>query len=290
MINKIKESFADIAPESQLGKIGQKMVRENQEILDRFIAGVRAAADNAAYIENTTDEGGVKKMIREVSFSETDFREISIKLQHMSPVAELTGEEFPNDGTPLNKRILDYFNDLGNNVYSEIFGDVALNNSSVHDDMAHGKTKYKIASYKAVPEVIKNGVVVDSQRRGNGNYDRIVIAAPITISDEPYLMGGMLQRDKQTQRLYLHDVVAISKIETTKVGEVTPSTTETATLNDSLYMASILQRAYNVKENTPSNENNTGMNQSRDDDYLSAANRGDMEIAGWVGGASRKKG
>ncbi len=266
------------------------MVRENQEILDRFIAGVRAAADNAAYIENTTDEGGVKKMIREVSFSETDFREISIKLQHMSPVAELTGEEFPNDGTPLNKRILDYFNDLGNNVYSEIFGDVALNNSSVHDDMAHGKTKYKIASYKAVPEVIKNGVVVDSQRRGNGNYDRIVIAAPITISDEPYLMGGMLQRDKQTQRLYLHDVVAISKIETTKVGEVTPSTTETATLNDSLYMASILQRAYNVKENTPSNENNTGMNQSRDDDYLSAANRGDMEIAGWVGGASRKKG
>lgn len=60
VINKIKESFADIAPESRLGKIGQKMVRENQEILDRFVAGIRAASENAAYTENTTDEGGVR--------------------------------------------------------------------------------------------------------------------------------------------------------------------------------------------------------------------------------------
>lgn len=55
VINKIKEAFADIAPESQLGKIGQKMVRENQEILDRFVAGIREAAENAAYTENTTE-------------------------------------------------------------------------------------------------------------------------------------------------------------------------------------------------------------------------------------------
>lgn len=66
MINKIKESFADISPESQLGKIGQKMVRENQEILDRFVAGIRAASENAAYTENTTDEGGVLYDLREL--------------------------------------------------------------------------------------------------------------------------------------------------------------------------------------------------------------------------------
>lgn len=55
VINKIKESFASISPESQLGKIGQKMVRENQDILDRFVAGIREAADNAEYTENTTE-------------------------------------------------------------------------------------------------------------------------------------------------------------------------------------------------------------------------------------------
>ena len=168
----------------------------------------------------------------------------------MNAVEELTGEEFSYDGTPLNKRVLRYFRELGNNIYSDVFGDVALNNSSVHDDLGHGKTKYKIASLKAVPAVIKKGVVIDSQRRGNGNYDRIIVAAPITIAKESYIMGVMLQRDKQSQRLYLHDVVAISKKETTKVGEVTPITTETATLNDSLYMTSILLKAYNVKEKT----------------------------------------
>ncbi len=41
------------------------MARENQEILDRFVAGVKAASDNAAYIENTTDEGGVKYSVRD---------------------------------------------------------------------------------------------------------------------------------------------------------------------------------------------------------------------------------
>lgn len=169
----------------------------------------------------------------------------------MNAVKELTGEEFPYDGTPLNKRVLQYFNELGNNIYSNVFGDVALNNSSVHDDLGHGRTKYKIASFKAVPAVIKKGVVIDSQRRGNGNYDRIIVAAPIAIAKEPYIMGIMLQRDKQSQRLYLHDVVTISKKETTKAGEVTPITTETATLNDSLYMTSILLNAYNVKKNNP---------------------------------------
>lgn len=48
------------------------MARENQEILDRFVAGVKAASDNAAYIENTTDEGGVRNMEREIEYSEYD--------------------------------------------------------------------------------------------------------------------------------------------------------------------------------------------------------------------------
>ena len=41
------------------------MAAKNQEILDRFVAGVRAASENAAYTENTTDEGGVMWMARE---------------------------------------------------------------------------------------------------------------------------------------------------------------------------------------------------------------------------------
>lgn len=44
------------------------------------------------------------------------------------------------------------------------------------------------------------------------------------------------------------NVLNKSKTETTKVGEVTPITTETATLNDNLCITSVLLIAYNVKE------------------------------------------
>ena len=106
-------------------------------------------------------EGGVSYEIKYQLFTEKDYYNNSLKLQKMNAVEELTGEEFSYDGTPLNKRVLRYFRELGNNIYSDVFGDVALNNSSVHDDLGHGKTKYKIASFKAVPAVIKKGVVID---------------------------------------------------------------------------------------------------------------------------------
>lgn len=186
--------------------------------------------------------------IKYPQFNENDIINNCIKLQQMKTVKELTGEEFPKSEIPLQKRILSYFDSLGNNVYSEQFGDVALNNSSVHDDLGHGKTNRKITAFAAIPEVIKEGVEIDVQRRGNGNYDRLIVAAPITIDADEYAMGVMLQRDHQSQRLVLHDVVVINKKETTSSLETTPSTTEVSKNNDSLYMTTILQRALAVKE------------------------------------------
>lgn len=64
IVDRIKEYFGDLSPDSELGKLGAKMARENQEILDRFVAGVKAASDNAAYIETTTESGGVRMQER----------------------------------------------------------------------------------------------------------------------------------------------------------------------------------------------------------------------------------
>jgi vacuolar-type H+-ATPase subunit E/Vma4 len=70
IIDRIEEFLANLSPDSDLGKIGMKMAQENREILDRFLAGVRAASDNAAYIKKTTDEGGVRMMGREDEYSD----------------------------------------------------------------------------------------------------------------------------------------------------------------------------------------------------------------------------
>lgn len=73
----------------------------------------------------------------------------------MEVVKELTGKEFPKSNIPLQRRVLEFFDSLKNNVYSDLFGDVALNNASVRDDLSHGKTSNKIVSFAAVPDVIK---------------------------------------------------------------------------------------------------------------------------------------
>ena len=105
---------------------------------------------------------------------------------------------------------MNYFDSLGNSVYSEQFGDVALTKSSWRSERRHGMTALKANTFAAVPDVIRNGVVIDYMQKHDGAVDRIVAAAPIQIgTDADYYVGVMLQRDQQNQRLYLHDVVAL---------------------------------------------------------------------------------
>lgn len=208
-------------------------------------------AVNAALEENTTDDGDVKFEIRYPQFDSSDFEKNILLLSKMQIVKKLSGNEFAKAEKPLSERVMDYFNSLNNNVYSDVFGDVALTNSSMRDDIyGHGRTTQKITAFAAIPEVIQQGVVIDSQKRGNGNYDRIIVAAPISIGADKYLMGVMLQRDHQSQRLYLHDVVAINEKETMVPPSTTPFTSEVESNNDSLYMTTILKKALNVKENS----------------------------------------
>ncbi len=56
-----------------------------------------------------------------------------------------------------------------------------------------------------MPDVIKNGTVYYPE--GKIGVERIVVAAPVTIGTKPAYVGVMLQRDLQSQRMYLHDVV-----------------------------------------------------------------------------------
>jgi len=70
IVNRIARYYKGLSPESDLGKYGERLAKQSQEILDRFVAGVRAASDNAAYMKNTTDDGGVRMMDREEEYSD----------------------------------------------------------------------------------------------------------------------------------------------------------------------------------------------------------------------------
>ncbi len=199
---------------------------------------------------------GTGSKINYQNYTEEDFESNSKALVSMKSVKDLTGNEFSNKDVPLRERIRSFFASLGNKVKTEEFGEVALNNSSLHDDFGHGLTFNKVVSFDAIPEVLNSGVVIDSQTRGNGNYERIIVAAPITIANEPCYMGVMLQRDFQSQRLYLHDVVTLKQIEALNLSETTPITTEVSEKSNSLYMTSILQKAVLVNSKSTHDSKN----------------------------------
>lgn len=164
--------------------------------------------DRAVFAE----DAGTTAEIKYPVYTPEAIHENQRKLRDMQPVTKLTGNEFAKGDTDLMTQVLNYFDSLGNSVYSEQFGDVALTKSSWRSERRHGMTALKANTFAAVPDVIRNGVVIDYMQKHDGAMDRIVAAAPIQIgTDADYYVGVMLQRDQQSQRLYLHDVVALKK-------------------------------------------------------------------------------
>ena len=101
-------------------------------------------------------------------------------------------------------------------------------------------------------------------------YNTAVIAAPITIANTDYYMAAVVIEQAGSNDYYLHEVILKEKenVAAFKTGTVKNGTPSAVT--SSIY--SILRDLQN--SNTP-----TQKNQSRDSDYLSAVERGDMQTA-----------
>lgn len=238
-IEAVKDLIARIKTKFSSGKYFDRAVE-----LEAVVKAYESAAEGAVF--NKNKNGGsqdIKYDIKYPKFTEEVLNNNAIELKDMSSVKDLNGEEFGHSDKPLKERVIAFFNSLGNSVYSEELGDVALTNTSYRDDIAHGLTESKIKAFAAIPEVIQNGKVIFCKNKG---ADRIVIAAPITISGEAYYMGVMLKRDTQSQRLYLHDVITEKEASVSfTTGSITKGTPASDTEN--LYITSIIQKALNVK-------------------------------------------
>ena len=133
-------------------------------------------------------------------------------------------------------------------MYSEQFGDVALSKSSVNSEFRHGITPLKVVTFAAVPNVIKRGVVIYTLNKNSSGLERIVVAAPVTVGTpaEKMYVAVMLQRDPQSQRLYLHDAVTEKELDINSTEHLkTHGGSDTAEYE--LYTTDILRNALNVK-------------------------------------------
>ena len=190
---------------------------------------------------------GKRYAIKYPTYAESDIQENMDALADMDAVAFIEASKLERSGKTPKEMFAEYFASLGNSIYSEEFGDIALGNSSVKSEIRHGLTAEKIASMEAIPSVIEQGKVIffESKMDGDDRVKRIVVAAPIKIGDASYYMGVMLQRDPSTQYLYLHNV-AIEK-EMTAEARAHLVTTGADAQSNHLSMTSILQKAVDVK-------------------------------------------
>ena len=166
----------------------------------------------------------------------------------MEPVAEVSGEEFKKGEKDLITQVTEFFNGLGNEVYNPQLGDVMLTRRGAKSDIAHGIGRKKAAAFAAVPDILKNGRVIDYQVDWKGrNYDTAVVAAPITIAGEPYMAGVVLTRTDSENRFYVHEVLTEKGTAPFKTGESPARGVDTG--GDVPSVFSLLDQVRNVKRN-----------------------------------------
>lgn len=274
LAEKIRDWIGDFVKKLRAAFKGDRATHdEARAMLDRMVelqklwddALVDAAKVKAAK-ENTAGDGSVQEQasktqyqIKYPRFTEKDIERNSVTLQSMGPVEHLTGDELGARNLPLKTRVTDYFNSLGNNVYTEQFGDVALKNSSVHSEFRHGNTLNKVATYAAIPAVMKNGYVIYAKPKNDMGLERIVVAAPVTVGEsaEKMYVAVMLQRDTQNQRLYLHDVVTETEKELSASSNEHLNTTGPKATSKELYATNILLDALRVKGDVRASDENS---------------------------------
>ena len=126
-------------------------------------------------------------------------------------LAQMTGDEFQVDRHKLIDKVTDFFNSIGNKVSRIGFGEVTLNRSGARDSISHGMGRNKAIAFSAVPEVIENGAIIDTQSNWKGRrYDTVTFGGQVQIGEQVYDMGVIVKKydnADMASKYYLHEVV-----------------------------------------------------------------------------------
>lgn len=138
------------------------------------------------------------------------------KLNTKESVSNVKASEFQKvEGQSLVERVSNFFKGLGNKVKSAALGgqEVILDERGVKSDIAHGLGKAKAATFAAVPDVIANGKIIDTQKNWKGRgYDTQVIAGRVSIDGKGAYVACVVTSVEENgkNRFYLHEVVDAS--------------------------------------------------------------------------------
>lgn len=205
--------------------------------------------------QTTANTGVAKASINQLDRIDYDvIKRNKNEVSEMNPVTEMDGSEFAKGTVGIFDQVAEFFNSIGNKVTNSILGDVVIDRRGVKDSVSHGLGRNKAIAFKAVPDVIQNGKIIDYQKNWKGRgYDTVVLAAPVTIKGEPYYEGVVLIRPQDNQRFYLHEVLASNGKDTHapfKTGTTTSGTSGGAGMPSLISLLNELRNVNTQPQNT----------------------------------------
>ncbi|MBO5941495.1 MAG: hypothetical protein J6R18_09910, partial [Kiritimatiellae bacterium] len=133
-----------------------------------------------------------------------------------SSVATATGKEYADiPKAELEDAIVSYFADKGiRSVENENVGKVNITRSGIHDSIAKGVGRMKIAAFNHLPEIISNGRVVAQETNWKERgYNTVTLAAPIEIGNKKHVaLVTIRQYPNHDNNFYLHEVGLLDEI------------------------------------------------------------------------------
>ena len=129
-------------------------------------------------------------------------------LFNAEPITVLSGEEFKKSEIDLVTQVEEYFKSIGGHIEREGIGVIDLTRQGIRSSIAHGIGREKAAAFKAIPDIIKNGKIIDYQTNWKGRgFNTYVIDAPIKIGSKDYIAEVIIEQNKSKRNeYYLHEV------------------------------------------------------------------------------------
>lgn len=145
-------------------------------------------------------------------------REIQEKFIALGTI-DVSSEEVQNlqKERGVNKAIIEWVD--GKNILKDDYvnndtgwGDIQFRRSSIRDVINHGSGDGKIALLQAVPELIRDGIYLETTRRNDQGQLSHVFAAKATVDGEPYVVAFTINEDMNGRRYYNHEMTEMEKV------------------------------------------------------------------------------
>jgi hypothetical protein len=144
----------------------------------------------------------------------------------VSPVARIAGHEIFDWIEPLNMREIramvipwmetqgyfreDYVND------DTGWDNIAITQNGIINCIAHGSGPEKIQVFAAMPEMIRNGILIrtrPSDKEGQRDMKEHIFAAKVDIGGKSKLVGFVIKEDSNGRRFYDHELTEIKNLD-----------------------------------------------------------------------------